>query len=112
MMILFAALSALSSSPSEVAGEARRLEGERPPVHLWMSNDRRYREGDRVRLQVDADVDGFLLVLHFDPNGRLRVLFPLDPRDDSRVQAGRRYKVRSESYDGAFRASGDGTGII
>jgi uncharacterized protein DUF4384 len=112
MMILLAALSALSTSPSEVAEVAPRPEGERPPVHLWMNSDRRYREGDRVRLQVDADVDGFLLVLHFDPNGRLRILFPLDPRDDSRVQAGRRYEVRSESFDGAFRASGDGTGLI
>lgn len=111
-MILVAALSALSGSPSEAAGEVRRFEGERPPVHLWMNNDRRYREGDRVRLQVDADIDGFLLVLHFDPNGRLRVLFPLDPRDDSRVQAGRRYEVRGETYDAAFRASGDGTGLI
>ena len=111
-MILLAALSALSSSPGEEAREARRFEGERPPVRLWMNNDRRYREGDQVRLQVDADVDGFLLVLNLDPNGRLRVLFPLDPRDDTRVQAGRRYEVRGESYNAAFRAGGDGTGLI
>jgi uncharacterized protein DUF4384 len=109
MMIFLAALSALSFSPAE---EPRRIEGDRPPVRLWMNNDRRYRDGDRVRLQVDADVDGFLLVLNFDPDGRLRVLFPLDPRDDARVQAGRRYEVRGETYDAAFRAGGDGTGLI
>ena len=111
MMILLAALSAISSSPGEKVREASRLEGELP-VRLWMSNDRRYREGDRVRLQVDADTDGFLLVLNLDPNGRLRVLFPLDPRDDTRIQAGRRYEVRSEASDAAFRAGGDGTGVI
>src|SRR5687768_2429063 len=103
MMILLAALSAFSSSPGGEFPEARRFEGELP-VRLWMSNDRRYRAGDRVRLQVDADVDGFLLVLNLDPDGRLRVLFPLDPRDDTRIQAGRRYEVRSESSDAAFRA--------
>jgi hypothetical protein len=111
MMILLAALSAFSSSPGGESPEARRLESELP-VRLWMNNDRRYRAGDRVRLQVDADVDGFLLVLNLDPDGRLRVLFPLDPRDDNRIQAGRRYEVRGESSDAAFRAGGDGTGLI
>ena len=110
-MILLAALSAFSSSPGGEFPEARRVEGELP-VRLWMNNDRRYRAGDRVRLQVDADVDGFLLVLNLDPDGRLRVLFPLDPRDDTRIQAGRRYEVRGESSDAAFRAGGDGTGLI
>ncbi len=83
-----------------------------PPVRLWMNNDRRFRPGDRVRLQVDADVDGYLLVLNYDTDGRVRVLFPLDPRDDARVQAGRRYEVRDGDSEAAFRASGDGTGLI
>lgn len=82
------------------------------PVRLWMNNDRRFRPGDRVRLQVDADVDGYLLVLNYDTDGRVRVLFPLDPQDDPRVQAGRRYEVRDNDSQAAFRASGDGTGLI
>lgn len=112
MMILLAALSALSAPQALEAQEYGRAEASRQPVRLWMSNDRRYREGDRVRLQVDADTDGFLLVLNYDPNGRLRVLFPLDPRDDTRIEAGRRYEVRSEGMDAAFRAGGDGTGFV
>jgi hypothetical protein len=112
MMILLAALSALSATPVSEAQELASVESSRQPVRLWMSNDRRYREGDRVRIQVDADTDGFLLVLNYDPNGRLRVLFPLDPRDDARIEAGRRYEVRSEGVDAAFRAGGDGTGFV
>ena len=111
-MILLAALSALSVTPAQEAQELASVESSRPPVRLWMSNDRRYREGDRVRVQVDADADGFLLVLNYDPTGRLRVLFPLDPRDDARIEAGRRYEVRSEGINAAFRAGGDGTGFV
>jgi hypothetical protein len=77
-----------------------------------MSNDGRFREGDYVRIQVDAEANGFLLVLQYDPYGRLRVLFPLDPRDDNRVQAGRRYEVRDDGGRYAFRADGDGPGLI
>ncbi|HEV8355179.1 MAG TPA: DUF4384 domain-containing protein [Gemmatimonadales bacterium] len=82
------------------------------PVRLWMNNERLYREGERVRIQVNTDVDGFLLVLNYDAEGRVKVLFPLDPRDDSRVQAGRRYEVRDQDGSQAFIASGDGTGLI
>ena len=111
-MILLAALSALSATPAQEAEELARVESSRPAVRLWMSNDRRYREGDRVRIQVDADADGYLLVLNYDPDGRLRVLFPIDPRDDTRIEAGRRYEVRSEGANAAFRAGGDGTGFV
>ncbi len=82
------------------------------PIRLWMNNDGQFRAGDYARIQVDAESDGFLLVLQYDPMGRLRVLFPLDPRDDDRVQAGRRYEVREDGGQYAFRADGDGPGMI
>src|SRR5688500_19756390 len=107
MMILLAALTALGATQESEAQELARVENTRQPVRLWMSNDRRYREGDRVRIQVDADADGFLLVLNYDPTGRLRVLFPLDPRDDTRLEAGRRFEVRSVGAGAAERAGRD-----
>jgi len=106
MLNVLAALSALGASATSAAPT------ERPPLQIWMNNDRRFREGDRVRLQVDADVDGYLLVLNYDTDGRLRVLFPLDPRDDALVRAGRRYEVRGDDATAAFRAGGDGTGLV
>ena len=82
------------------------------PIRLWMNNDGRFREGEYARIQVDADADGYLLVLQYDPFGRLRVLFPVDPRDDNRVIRGRRYEVRDDGGRFAFRADGDGPGLI
>ncbi len=113
MLTLLALLTTIGSG-ARLAEQppAAGSDANRPPVRLWMNNDRRFRSGDRVRLQVDADVDGYLLVLNYDTDGRVRVLFPLDPRDDARVQAGRRYEVRDNDSQAAFRASGDGTGLI
>ncbi len=110
LLVLFATLGS-GAQPGE-QHQAAASTASRPPIRLWMNNDRRFRPGDRVRLQVDADADGYLLVLNYDTDGRVRVLFPLDPRDDPRVQAGRRYEVRDGDSQAAFRASGDGTGLI
>ena len=89
MLTLLALLSTIGSGvqPSEPLLSAPDAAG--PPVRLWMNSDRRFRPGDRVRLQVDADVDGYLLVLNYDTDGRVRILFPQDPRDDARIIAGR-----------------------
>ena len=106
MLILLAALSAVGAAPASAAA------ADGPPVQIWMNRDRRFREGERVRLQIDAEVDGFLLVLNYEPDGRVRVLFPLDPRDDARVRAGRRYEVRDQGGETAFRAGPDGTGLV
>ena len=104
MLILLASLAAAAPTAS--------VADDRPPLQIWMNSDRRFREGERVRLQIDAEVDGYLLVLNYETDGRVRVLFPLDPRDDARVRAGRRYEVRDEGGETAFRAGQDGTGLI
>jgi hypothetical protein len=66
-----------------------------PPISLRLSNDGRYAPGDAVRASVQLGTDGYLLVLHADPDGRVRVLFPLDPTDDAFVRGGRSYDLRT-----------------
>jgi uncharacterized protein DUF4384 len=111
MISLLAALSVLGTAGVDIS-PAPGTASAGAPVRLWMNRDRVYREGEAVRLQVDTDVDGYLLVLNYDTDGRVRVLFPLDPRDDAQVQAGRRYEARDEDGRQAFMAGGDGTGLI
>ena len=66
-----------------------------PPITVLLNNDGRYLPGEAVRVSVRAEADGYLLVLHADPDGRLRVLFPLDPTDDAYVKGGRTYDLRT-----------------
>lgn len=83
-----------------------------PPIQLWINNDRRFLPGDRAKVQVRTTYDGYLIVLHVDPDGRVRVLFPLDPDQDNFVRSGRKYEIRGrggrESFE-ADNATGKGT---
>ena len=65
------------------------------PVQLSLNQSGRYYPGDAVQVTVRPGADGYLLVLHADPDGRVRVLFPLDPDDDAFVRGGKDYELRS-----------------
>ena len=73
-------------SPRDAA--VRATAGDDPAIQIWISNDRRFLPGDRAKVQVRTRQDGYLLVFHVDPAGHLRVLFPIDPGDDSFVRGG------------------------
>lgn len=83
-----------------------------PPVKVWL-NDDRFVRGDRARVYVKTDRDGYVVVLHAEPDGRVRVLFPLDPIDDNYVRAGETYEVRGRGDRDAFTAyDSRGTGVV
>ncbi|HEV8263579.1 MAG TPA: DUF4384 domain-containing protein [Gemmatimonadales bacterium] len=83
-----------------------------PPVRVQINHEQFYR-GDRARVYVQTERDGHLLVLHADPDGRVRVLFPLDPTDDDFVRGGRRQEIRGRSGRDAFFVDGeDGSGTV
>lgn len=82
-----------------------------PPIRLWI-NERRFFPGDRAKVQVRTEYDGYLLVFHVDPEGRLRVLFPIDPGKDNFVRSGKKYEVRSRGGREAFEADGKGRGSV
>lgn len=84
-----------------------------PPVHIWLNNDRRYETGDRAKVRVETQDDGYLLVFHVDPDGRLRVLFPLDPTDDNYVRGGKEYELKGRGGREPFTVeSGSGRGTV
>jgi hypothetical protein len=83
-----------------------------PPIQLWISNDRRFLPGERAQVQVRTEGDGYLLVLHVDPEGYLRVLFPMDPDKDNFIRGGKKYEVRSRGNRDAFEADAKGQGTI
>ena len=82
-----------------------------PPIRISLNNDRRFEQGDRGNVKVRVENDGFLVVLHADPDGRVRMLFPLDPDDDNYVRGGRNYEIRGRGDRESFTVdyeSGEG----
>jgi hypothetical protein len=102
---------ALAGAPADSAPAA--VQPDDPAVRIWINNDRRFLAGDDAKVQVKTRDDGYLLVLHVDTEGHLRVLFPLDPRDDDFVRGGRKYEVRGRGGRESFTAdSREGRGYV
>jgi hypothetical protein len=97
---------------SDVPAKAAGTPQDDPPIQVWISNDRRFLPGDRAKVQVRTDYDGYLIVLHVDPEGRLRVLFPVDPDKDNFVRSGKKYEVRDRGDREAFEVDATGRGSV
>ena len=82
------------------------------PVTVRLNHDQ-FDPGDRARVYVESARDGYLVVLHADAEGRIRVLFPLDPTDDDFVRGGRKFEVRGRGDRDAFQVeTNDGSGTV
>lgn len=83
-----------------------------PPITVKINHEQ-FSRGDHARVYVQPAQDGYLVVLHADADGRVRVLFPLDPTDDAFVRGGRRQELRGRSDRDAFTVDGDdGAGTV
>jgi hypothetical protein len=84
-----------------------------PPIHIWYSSDGHYTYGDRAKVYARADDDGYLVVLRSDRAGRVRVLAPVDPRDDQHVDGGKKYELKGRGGREAFVAEDSaGQGLV
>jgi uncharacterized membrane protein YgcG len=83
-------------------GEPAVAKSDDPPIQIWINNDGRFLRGDRAKVHVRTDEDGYLVVLHADAEGHLRILFPLDPTDDNFVRGGKKYEVEGRGGRDAF----------
>jgi hypothetical protein len=80
-----------------------------PPVHVWLNSNGKYDLGDQAKVYARAAETGYLVVLRADPAGQVRIVFPIDPRDDNRVEAGKKYELKGRGGEPAFMAN-DTTG--
>ena len=90
-------------------GSGARAASDDPAIQVWISSDRKFLPGEHAKVQVRTLEDGYLIVLHVDPDGHLRVLFPIDPKDDNFVRGGRKYEIRGRGGRESFTAD-DRTG--
>src|SRR5947207_12229574 len=73
-----------------------------PPVKVWLNHDNYFQRGDKARVNVRLADDGYVLVLRADAEGRVRVLFPLDPSNDDFVRGHETIEVRGRGDREAF----------
>src|SRR5262245_15836519 len=67
-----------------------------PFITVRLNHDT-YDVGDRARIYIQTARDGYVVILHADPQGRVRVLFPIDPDQDNFVRGERKFEVLSRS---------------
>ena len=87
-------------------------QGPDPTIRVTLNNEGQYLPGDRAKVQVITRDDGYLFVLQVNPEGRLRVLFPLDPTDDNYVKGGKRYLLLGRNGREGFTVDAGGTGVV
>ena len=81
-----------------------------PPIQVKLSDDY-FARGDHARVRVKAAENGYLIVLRQDANGRVRVLYPLDPDDDAKIRGGKQFEVRSRG-DAFTVDDREGSGVV
>src|SRR2546425_2514029 len=85
-MMLALMASLLGAAP--VTPAAPTAASDDPPIKVWLNQDSYYQRGDKAKVHVKLADDGYLVVLRADAEGRMRVLFPLDPTADDFVRGG------------------------
>ena len=71
-----------------------------------------YAPGAHGRVYVRLGTDAYLIVLHSEPDGHVRIVFPVDPADNDYVHADSTIEIRSRGDRDAFivdDSSGTGT---
>ncbi len=110
-MILTLTLALVASAPAAPRSTAVRADD--PPIHVWLNSDNTFTTGDRARVHIRAEQDGYVVVLRADGDGRVRVLFPLDPGADDFVRGGDKREIRSRGDREAFLVDErDGSGVV
>ncbi len=72
-----------------------------------------YSPGDRAKVKVQVAEDGYLLVLRMTDRGNVRVLFPVDPRDDAAIDGGQEMEIRGRGDRETFTVgSRAGSGVV
>src|SRR5947207_14550728 len=111
-MLLPLMLSLAGSALAPATAASARVVRDDPPIKVWLNHDNYYR-GDRARVNVKLADDGYVVVLRADADGRVRVLFPLDPGQDDFVRGGDKFEVRGRGEREAFYVDDrEGRGVV
>ena len=76
-------------------------------------SDSSFARGQRARVYVELGDTAYLLVLHVNGEGRIRILFPMRPIEDALVPGGAWYEIPGQDARGAIAVDErEGTGTV
>jgi hypothetical protein len=105
-------LFSLLSPASPVLFRSAPNSAEDPPVKVWLSSKGDFFLGETAKTYAQTKEDGYLVVLHADARGRIRVLFPIDPTDDQFVRGGKKHELKGRGNREAFVVDDSGRGSV
>lgn len=74
--------------------------GSRVGVEVWTNRDELFRPGESARVYFRSDENAYVTVFRVDTDGRVEVLFPTEPWENSYARGGRRYQI--DRYRGRY----------
>ncbi|HXI21267.1 MAG TPA: DUF4384 domain-containing protein [Gemmatimonadales bacterium] len=111
MYALIAAAALITPAPA-VAPHVAALRDDNPPIRIRLS-DQNYETGDKAKVKVKTAKDGYLVVLREDADGHVRVVYPVNPNDESGIRGGHEYTLEGRGGRETFRVSErEGTGTV
>ena len=105
---MLTALVVLVSAAGVVTPPTAHSRAGDPPVHLWLNSHGDFEYGARAKVHARATQDGYLVVVHADADGRVHVLFPLDPRAEQQVRGGKKFELKGRGDRESFVVTDSG----
>lgn len=96
-------VAATDGTEDLIARWVRASSDDRPRINVWVNREDAYQRGDRARVYFKADRDAYVTIVRIDTDGRVRILFPIDPWEDNWARADRTFEVLGRDDDEAFR---------
>ena len=105
-MVGILGLVLLTQTPAQVAAHPAKLS-----VRAWLP-DTVLPVGAAARVYVELEDSGYLALLHVEPSGRIRVLYPVHPNDPDYLPGGSAFVVGGLSDSTTFRVAAPGIGTV
>ncbi len=87
--------------------------GEPPGVRIWTKHGDMYQHAERFQVFFRTERDAYVTIFRVDTDGRVHVLFPLDPGDPNLAHGGETYSVPGVDDHDAFVVDDDpGVGYV
>lgn len=92
---------------------ARHAGADAPTISVSMNSTKPYQQGQDAQVIIKTDRDAYVTVVRIDTDGRVRMLFPIDPWDDNFARGGKSLQLIGRDGGATFSVDDDpGMGYV